>query len=113
MTYQIEGNCMGNWMQPFLVPREVTQGHQGSLKVKNQQFSRWVKWPTKLKEISGGIEWGHRRSNIQHFHDTKLTEIGIVHEDQTGPKLQYGRTKLARRASTSGFNWPEVPVSQN
>ena len=27
MTYEIEGNCTGNRMQPFLVPSEVTQGH--------------------------------------------------------------------------------------
>ena len=40
ITYQIEGNCTGNLMQPFLEPPEVTQGHQGSLKVKNEKFSR-------------------------------------------------------------------------
>jgi len=27
MTYQIEGNCMGNLMHSFLSPPEVTQGH--------------------------------------------------------------------------------------
>jgi len=39
MTYQIEGNCAGNRMQLFLVPLKVTQGHQGSPKVKNRKFS--------------------------------------------------------------------------
>ena len=30
MTYQMEGNCTGNLIQPFLAPPEVTQGHHGS-----------------------------------------------------------------------------------
>ena len=39
MTYQMEGNFTGNLIQPFLAPFEVTQGHQGSPKVKNRKFS--------------------------------------------------------------------------
>ena len=38
MAYQIEANCTGNRMQVFLAPPEVTQGHQGSPKVKNENF---------------------------------------------------------------------------
>ena len=38
MTYQIEGNCTLNRMQPFLLPPEVTQGQQGSPKVKNHKI---------------------------------------------------------------------------
>jgi len=38
---------------------------------------------------------------------------GPVSEDRTGPKGQYIRTKLARRASKSGQNWPEGSVQQD
>ena len=41
-----------------------------------------------------------------------MTEIGTVHQDQTGPKGQYIRTKLTHRASTRRLNWPEGPVNQ-
>jgi len=34
-------------------------------------------------------------------------------QDQTGPKGQYIKTNLARRASTSRPNWSEGPVSQD
>ena len=34
-------------------------------------------------------------------------------QDRTGPKGQYNRTKLARRAIASGPNRPEGPVHQD
>jgi len=36
-------------MRQFSAPPEVTQGHQGSPKVKYRKFSTYVKWPTKWK----------------------------------------------------------------
>ena len=87
MTYQIEGNCTGNRLQPFLAPRKVTRGHQRS----------------KIETIQ------HRSNDLPKCR--KLAE-GPVSQDQTGPKGQYMRIKLARRASTSGLNWPEGPVHQ-
>ena len=45
--------------------------------------------------------------------DTQSHQGSPVQQDPTGPKGQYNGTKLARRASKSGPNWPEGPVHHN
>ena len=109
MTYQIEGNCTGNRMQLFLTPPEVTQGHPGSPKVKNRnkiqnrsndlQNSRKLhrEWNVTIFCINQGHSKLARRASTSepNWHERPVDQA------QTGPKGQYIRTKLARRASRS------------
>jgi len=62
--------------------------------------------------------------DTKFLNDTKFVQSGRINrfdfdsegplsQDQTGPKSQYMRTKLARRTSTIGPNWPEEQVARS
>ena len=88
LTYQIEGNCTGNRMQPFLGPTEatkVTRGHQRS----------------KIEKIQ------HRSNDLPKCRKLPKGPVRIK------LKGQYIRTKLARRASILGLNWPRGLVHED
>ena len=112
MTYHIEGNCTGNRLQYIF---GTTRGHQRSLGVTEGQKSKKFKIGQMTYQIEGNCKGNVMLpflvSQDQRASKSRLnwTE-GPVHQDQTGPKGHYIRTKLAGRASTSGSKWPEGPV---
>ena len=60
MTYQIERNCPGTRMQRFLVPPDVTQGHDGSPKVKYRKIF-------KIGQMAYQIEGNSTGNRMQQF----------------------------------------------
>ena len=89
MTYQIEANCPGNRMQPFLVPPEVTKGQKSKI--------------SNIGQLTYQVE-GNCTGNLM---DSFLAPP----KDTQGH--QYSRTQLAQRASTLGPNWPAGPVQRD
>ena len=55
----------------------------------------------------------HRRFSAFPYNKKTVLTSFRVNEGRGIRTGQYIRTKLARRASTSGSNWPEGPVSQD
>ena len=122
VTYIWKGNFTRNPMVTFSGHSGSPRGHQGSLNVKKSDFFKvghvTFIWKGNFTRNPIGTFSGHTMSHRGLSRLRKVTSGvdwrgGPVSQDQTGPKGQYIRSRLARRASKSGTNWPDGPVHQN
>jgi len=80
MTYEMEGNCTGSRLQPFLTSPEVTQGHSRSPGVTEGQTSKIF----KIGQMTYQMEGNCTGNPMQTF----LGRLEVTQGHQGSPKVK-------------------------